>query len=305
MTTTFTQTRNSLITDSLQLLGVYGVGRTVSSEDMSIGVSMLSKMVKAWGAKGLHLWAKQEAVLFLTKGTSQYSLTTSKAVDADALVSTTLSAAEAAAQTTLSITSTTGMTIGDNVGIVLDNDTIHWTTISTLSPFVIVSALPSAASSANVVYTYTSGVSKPLNVLQCRLRNASGLDIPMGQIDYQDYYEIGRKTNTGLPNQWHYIPKTVTGTMSIWPSPSLGTDRVMFTYERINNDISTANADFDFPAEWLEALTWQLAVRLAPAFGKGSKGASLLPIASSMLQDLQDWDRDISDLEVSPDIEGY
>jgi len=262
-------------------------------------------MVKAWGAKGLHLWAKQEAVLFLTKGTSQYSLTTSKAVDADALISTTLSAAEAAAQTTLSLTSTTGMTIGDNVGIVLDGDTIHWTTISTISPFVIVSALPSAASSANVVYTYTSGVSKPLNVLQCRLRNASGLDIPMGQIDYQDYYEIGRKTNTGLPNQWHYIPKTVTGTMSIWPSPSLGTDRVMFTYERINNDISTANADFDFPAEWLEALTWQLAVRLAPAFGKGSKGASLLPIASSMLQDLQDWDRDISDLEVSPDIEGY
>ena len=68
MTTTFTQTRNSLITDSLQLLGVYGVGRTVSSEDMSIGVSMLSKMVKAWGAKGLHLWAKQEAVCFSRKG---------------------------------------------------------------------------------------------------------------------------------------------------------------------------------------------------------------------------------------------
>lgn len=305
MTTTFTQTRNALCTDALQLLGVYGVGRTVSSEDMSVCVSALSKMVKAWGAKGLHLWAKQEATLFLSLEAGQYSMTTSRAVDEANLTSSTLSAAGAAAATTLSITSTTGMVIGDVVGIELDNNNMHWTTITTVSPFVIASGLPSAASALNNVYAYNTTISKPLNILQCRLRNEDGLDIPMAQIDYQDYYEIGKKTNDGLPNQWHYIPKVSTGTLNVWPTPSQGNYRVMFTYERINNDISTANADFDFPAEWLEALTWQLAVRIAPAFGKGSKGAALLPIASSMLHDLQDWDRDISDLEVSPDIEGY
>jgi len=262
-------------------------------------------MVKAWGAKGLHLWAKEEATLFLTVGTGQYSLTTSKAVDLSSLTSTTLSASFAAAISTITATSTSGFTIGDNIGVVLDNDTIHWTTITTVSPLLLASALPSAATSANPVYVYTSAISKPLNVLQCRLRKTDGLDLPLAQIASQDYYDIGRKKDTGQPNQWHYIPNKTTGKLSLWPAPSLGTDRVMFTYERINNDISTANADFDFPAEWLEALTWQLAVRIAPAFGKGAKGAALLPIASSMLRDLQDWDRDISDLEISPDIEEY
>ena len=42
----FNQTRNEIINDAMQLLGVYGVGRTISAEDEVFAASILNKMVK-------------------------------------------------------------------------------------------------------------------------------------------------------------------------------------------------------------------------------------------------------------------
>ena len=53
--------------------------------------------------------------------------------------------------------------------------------------------------------------------------------------------------------------------------------------------------------EWIEAMKYQLAVRLAPAFGKEQKLVALAPLASSMLENMLDWDNEHADLSVIPD----
>jgi len=70
------------------------------------------------------------------------------------LFNTTLSADEAAGQTVLSVTSSANFTAGNYVNILLDDDTIHRTTIASVDSSIqitIAAALPGKASSGNNV----------------------------------------------------------------------------------------------------------------------------------------------------------
>jgi hypothetical protein len=79
----------------------------------------------------------------------------------------------------------------------------------------------------------------------------------------------------------------------------------VFTYERVVEDLTNTSDNFDFPPEWLEALTYQLAVRLCRPFGKPAALKELFPLASLMLQKLLDWDSEICCIQMSPDVGGY
>src|SRR3990167_3017319 len=107
----FNQTRNDIITDALGLIGVYGVGRTISSEDMTYCSNALNKMIKAWQGKGIHLWSKEEGVLFPAAYTAEYILssdaTSARACLASDAVITQLNGAHASGATSLTVDSTT------------------------------------------------------------------------------------------------------------------------------------------------------------------------------------------------------
>lgn len=313
----FSQTRTQLIEDAFQLIGVYGIGRTVSAEDMTVASNYLNKMVKAWGAKGLHLWTKEEGVLFITPNTAAYSLGNAAgdahATIASDLVLTQLNGAHAASATSITVDSTTGMTTADKIGIVTTDKTIHWTTIATIptsTTLTLTAGLDTAASDNGIVYTYTNKLYKPLRILDARIRTGvdSGAtstenDFVLTEIGYQEYFELPNKTSNSFPNQFHYNPKNISGTMYLYPRPSDGAERVHFSYERIIEDLDNTTDDFDFPSEWLEPLTWQLAVRLGPAFGRSQKAMQvILPVASSMLDNLLDWDTETTSVYLSPEL---
>ncbi len=157
----FTQTRNEIIQDAFQLIGVYGVGRTVSAEDMSFASNMLNKMVKAWQAKGLHLWTKEEGVLFPADNVGTYTLgnaaNAAKITNWSDAVITELNGDHAISATSLTVDDTTGMAASDNIGIVLDDDAITWTTIVSVdssTALTITDGLDSAASDNNTIYIY-------------------------------------------------------------------------------------------------------------------------------------------------------
>jgi len=311
MSVTFTQTRNELILDSFQLLGVYGIGRTVSSEDMSFAANMLNKMVKAWGTKGLHLFAKEEAVLYVTPGTPSYLLgSTAKAANASEEIMTQLNGALATSSTALVVDSTTGMLAADVIGVVLTDKTIHWTTIASVgsaTTITLTTGIVSGASDNAYVYTYTTALTRPLRVLDMRARTNIGADVSdrwVQEVAYQEYMQYSDKNQPSFPSQFNYKPGKSSGELYLFPCPSDGAERMMFTYERVVDDLNNASDSFDFPPEWLEALTYQLAVRLARPFGKASALSDILPLASLMLKDLMDWDAEISDVQMAPDL-GY
>lgn len=312
----FTQTRDELIKDAFDVLGVYGIGETVTAEDNAFAVRLLNKMIKAWGTKELHLWTKNEAILFLQPTQEKYTLggsTSHYCSDSSGVVTRKLSAAASASATSLSLDSTSDMTVSDYIGVVTSDKTVHWTTIATIptsTTLTLTSGLDSAANNAALVYVFTTKINKPLKVLDIRRRTgynnissgvSSEVDLNLTLLPHSTYYGMPVKGSPGDPTQAYYQPNLLSGDLYLWPRPNDGSTRIVFTYERIIEDMDQITDNFDFPDEWLEALTYQLAVRLARPFGKAAALVDILPLASTMLTDLLNWDNEKTNISMEQD----
>ena len=304
----YNQTRNEIITDSLMLLGVLSPDQSISDSDLAFSDRILNKMVKAWMNQGIHLWTTTEATVFLTKGTEVYSLNSSSGDHASNTVSeTTLSANEASGQTVLSVTSSTGMTASDNVGIELDDGTLQWTTIvsvDSVTQITVTASLTDDAASGNNVYAYTTRMGRPLDIIDVRLRNDNDDDQPVRQAGREEYFSMSDKDTEGDPLIYYYDPQLTTGKLYVWPAPDAVSDRLKITYRRAIEDFDAAGNNPDFPQEWLDAITYNLAVRLAPAYKKDDKIIkTLAPMANDMLFNAKSWDNEYGSFFHQPDVE--
>lgn len=133
-------------------------------------------------------------------------------------------------------------------------------------------------------------VAKPLKVIQAWNRNTTGsVDTPMRIITKSEYAILGNKTSQGMPIQLYYNPQKSIGELSLFPTPdstSQANNQIYITYQRPYDDI-TLDADTpDFPQEWLEALKYGLAVRLAPEYGLPTADRNLLSQEAKNIKDL-------------------
>lgn len=311
----YTQTRNEIILDALQLIGVYGIGRTVSAEDMTFSANMLNKMIKAWQGKGIHLWSKEEAVLFVADNTGSYTLSnassSARATKWDDAVITQLNGSHAASATSLTVDSTSGMAASDIIGVVLDSDAVTWSTIASVdssTTLTIDDGLDSVAGDNKNVYTFTNRINKPLRIHSMRRRDGvtSGdnpaTEIPMVALSHQDFFNLPNQDSNGVPTHYYYNPDLSDGKVYLWPRPSNPKYYFRFTYERMLEDFDAASDNPDFPTEWLECITYQLAARLADGFGKSQSAQPIIQKAGIMLQDMLNWDAEVESLYLQPDM---
>jgi hypothetical protein len=173
-----------------------------------------------------------------------------------------LSADEAAAQTVLSVASTAGIADADNIGVVLDDGAIHWSTVSGApgATVTIAAGLADSASEGNPVFAYTSKIVRPLKVVAARRKNIdSGDETPIQTIARLDYLDLPRKAQTGTINQLFYDPQMSTGMFKLWQPPAVVADLVNFTWWRPIMDFNAAADNPDLPQEWVSALMWNLA----------------------------------------------
>lgn len=303
--TNFTLNRDEIITDALEDIGVIGGGDTPTYDDIQSCARKLNMMVKAWMAQGVHLWAVDEATLFLSVGTASYSLGATGTHCTNTYVHTTLSSDEALGSTSLGITSATGMSASDNIGIVLDDGTIHWTTISGAPGAItaIATGLASAASSGNVVFAYTSKINRPQRILSAYRRNIDGTDTPIDTASRQEYSDLSNKTTQGKTNKFFYDPQLTNGALYAWPTPDLATDVIRFWYERPLEDFDAATDNPDFPIEWAEAICAGLVYRIAPKFGKSPADIAFYKQdADEKLQIAMGFDRETASVMFQPDM---
>lgn len=316
--TNFSQTTQDIIRMAFFHIGKYGNGRTIQAEDYNIASSVLNAMIKEWQAMGLHLWAKQEGFLFITPYTAEYNLGSytyfSKKEDTQI---NQLVVALSSGDTSVTVGSTADMAIDDNIGVVLDTGYIHWSTIASITnstTLVIDDAMDSDAAINNIVYTFTATAGKPLRIHSARLvqgfdngaDGSSQVEIPLSALAYQDYWNLSSTTlNAAVVSQYNYNPQIDDGTLHLWPRPTTGANRIQITYERMLEDMDALNNTFDFPSEWFSALQYQLAVRLAPGYGKSDKLATLLPMASAMLENVKEWDNEVNSIQLMPVDTGY
>jgi hypothetical protein len=305
-TYTYNPTRNIIIQDALNLIGVLGAEQSILAPDLQLGNRFLNNLLKSWGAAGLHIWKRQEAYLIPTPNQAAYSLGTNGDVAVSSYVQTYTTEVEIITDTVIHLVETAGFTVGMNTIIIDNNGNNFLSTIVavdhilktiTLDDPVIVE-LPEGT----YVYGYDADdrIVRPLKVLSVRRRTVttqgipSAIDVPLEEISYDDYFQLPFKASEGLyPTQYMYNPeRDQDGTLYLWVTPNSAQVIFPFTYEITLADISSANQTFDVPQEWLMALTYKLAVALAPAYGATQQLAVIKPLAEEYYQDVLAWDNE-------------
>lgn len=299
----FVMTRDQLITDAMLHIGLIGEGVTPTANSVTEAARILNMIVKLRAADGMPLWSIKRATILPVTGVNTIT-NISHIVQAGSYVSTTLSAAEAASQTVLSVTLSTGMTAGDQVGIELDDDTMHWTTIVSVdssTQITITTALASAAASGNYVHTYTASadrIPRPLRILNANIFEVTGstrwdIDIE----DHMDFYNLPSPTTASEPQFLYYEPTlgdatadptsatTWYGKFHIYPRFSGGRSLIEFSYQRPFQDFDAASDNPDFPQEFYLPLLLELSALLGPRAGLSSEERKALFQEAKMYRD--------------------
>ena len=96
--TDFNQTAIEVIEGAFSLAGVKAQEQGLQPAEIADGFAILNLMVKTWQNQGLHLWTKEEGIIFLRTGVTDYSLGVNgdESTNLDDFIGTELTAAAAA-----------------------------------------------------------------------------------------------------------------------------------------------------------------------------------------------------------------
>lgn len=269
----FAVTRDDIIQEALEQLGVISAEESISSNDLTTCSRTLNMMVKAWQGRGINIFTLQRAIVFLEKDKGEYRFGGGSSLyDKVGYVYgfDALNGAAAASATSLTVDSITGINDADQIGIKLTDGTVHWDVVNgspSGSTVTITTGLASAASDNAVVYFYTATDAQPLRIHYMLHRTAAGVETPGTVWRQRELIEIPNKTNNGTPLQGWYDRRVDGGVWKIWPEPD-GHDQAHILYvHRQVEDFDAAANNPDYPQEWYWALAINLARCLIPKFG--------------------------------------
>ncbi len=160
----------------------------------------------------------------------------------------------------------------------------------------------SSSGSTQSTYTELTDVGRPIAITSIRYHYNNGNDRMMRKMGREEYMRIPSKDSTGPATAYYYSPQLNNGILYIWPTPDNSDDSLNITYLRSIQDFDANTDTPDFPQEWLEALTYNLVVRIAPAFGitLSKTNPDLIAIAASSLAELQAWDFEEGSVRIVP-----
>lgn len=149
-------------------------------------------------------------------------------------------------------------------------------------------------SEASASYTFGAGgafSTVPFEITQMRISKDDGNEIEMTRLSREEYFGLPNKTSTGHPVQFFYDRQRDNGKLYVWPAPDDDYD-LAFTYRRRIMDLDDGTNNFDLPPEWEDAITYNLAERLMPMYGRsGTPEASQVVIrAGALYQTVKDFD---------------
>jgi len=310
-TTNLDETRLTIISDAMMLLGVNAAGEAIADADMQLGVRWLNRLIKQWQGLGIHVWTNSYATLYFELGVQTYYLgneTQGGVHWAEEPVEQSLTADAAAAATTLNIDSSLLLTVGDHIGIIDNDGDIQWTTVATKpssTSVTISTPLLVASDSGNYVYSYTErpASGSPLRILQANLKSGLGEQVSsiiMPALSFSDFFQLTSKLSPGTPINWSYQRNINSGDLMVWPTPNVLTNRMVLHYTRPMFDFDTAVTTQDLGQEWITAIIYNLAVLLAPSYGKSNLLQTLTPLASEFLGLADSYDQEDVSLYLSP-----
>jgi hypothetical protein len=303
-----TNTRNEIIESALRKMGQLAEGEPVTAQQIRDASGDLERLVKAWQAQGIHLWKYEELVLFLVAGQQSYALgpTGDRIVKKDDLTTSALSVDAVISATSITVSSATGISSGDNIGVVIDDNTIHWTTVNGApagSVVTLTTGLDGAASSGNKVYVFTTKAPRPLQITQGRTQIDTTNEIEMTIQGREDYFALPNKSASDTPLNIFYNPTLTNGKLYVWPTASDERQFLNLTAKMPIEDFDAAGNNPDFPQEWHQALIWGLCAETYTEYGTidPTTVAKIEKQADKWFSIVSDFDVEEADIVVMPD----
>lgn len=271
----FTVTRDDIITEALEQLGVLGEGEIPTAAQITSANRTLNMIIKAWQADGLNLFAVDTLFLFPQKGQSQYVLTnTSGTHFTRNFVSSTVSlaVADGTSASQIRVESLEGMSEGDYVGVYSEDGTMQWRRIVFFNESfnginVNQEFVGPIAEGAHVV-AYTTPAQRPMKLVEAYFRNlSSGMNIPVMVTPRRTYDILSPVAQSGVINQVYYDPQVVYPALHVWPIPTSTPSYLRLVVQRTLSDVDDATNNFDLPQEWYMPLAYALALAMSTKHG--------------------------------------
>lgn len=291
-----TASRDDIITEALELLGVLAEGDSPTAAQLTSCARTLNYMIKAMQADGLNLYALQLVYLFLQEAQSSYSLLSTGTDHYTAsFVETTTSATSASAATTLTVTSITGISASDIIGVYQDDGSVHWTTVNGApsgSTVTLTAALTDDVSSGAVVYAYTTRANRPMRITDVVMHDFSGnTDLPVTHGSREEYFNLTEKGADARVNKIYYDPQVAAPKLFVWPQADDERDYLKLYIQRTLEDVDVAADLVDYPQEWFLCLAYNLSLLLGPKYGKPLPAmAGISAIAEREYKRVKDFD---------------
>lgn len=307
-TDNFSIARDEIITAAALETGDIALGDPLDDDTLEQYNLRLNTWVKSLMADGAKLWAMDLATLFLQPGVGRYVLGVDGAHCTTDYVRTSLASDAAAAATVVQLVDVTGMADGDNIGVLLADGTLFWTTISGTpgASTTLVGALTGPANAGAAVFTYTAKISRPQRIDPdaAYWRSSALQDTPVAMISRTEYAQLATKGSRGKIVQAFYDPQLGNGVLSVWPTPDNAADVLCFWYERRLEDFNSGSDAPDFAIEWGEALILGLAHRMAPTAGLSlAERQDLERRAQQALDKAEGYDRENTGVFFQPDMQ--
>lgn len=290
----FNLTGTEIIREALELIGVVGVGSTISAEDQATCLRTFEMMIKSWQAEGIALWKNVEAFLFQSYLSMGYDIGPTGDHCTSQGYKTEIASAASSGASTITVDSDDNITDGDYIGIELDDSTLQWTTVNGTPSGNVVTLTDSLTDTAaidNHVYNYTTKIQRPLEIVEARRIDPDGNQVPLMIISRDEYMRMSVRDSEGVVTQVYYDPQRTNGKLWTWPVCNDVQNYIKFTARIPIQDFDSASNDPDFPQEWLMALSWSLAVYIAPKFGK-KLDQGFLDRASELRENAKDFDHE-------------
>ena len=277
----YTIDRDTLIRSAFELCHVAVEGETLATNETTVAARTLNVMIKAWVAYGLQVWKRKEFTITPLVASQQfYDLgtpeTNSITVTGDA--STAVSVAHPYH----------GYKTGDSVkilGATGDTDINGTFTITVTNPstytYTALGAVDSGveAGATTAQLQGFDDIPRPEKILDVSRIDSSGNAVGLTSLTRKEYDELPNATTTGTPTQYHYERTLGAGRLHLWPTAdatAVTAYTLSVVYQARIEDVDSSTDLFDFPPEWLEALTYGLAKRLAPRYGVSLEERQLL-----------------------------
>ena len=259
---------------SIEKLDEVEVPSPQETSDCSMMLNMLVKQFQgtADGSGGLKTWTRRTGFLFLSGTQGVFTIGPTAIGWTNSFVNPTTTTTCLAGGSSFDVTSTVGMTLNDNIGVMLDSQTIYWSTVKTIigQTITIYGALPSQASSGNDVYDYTTAAQQPLMIETAVLRDSYGNDTPLDGMTLQQYAALPSKaspTYISDPTKYYYefqlgYSNFKTDVYGCQDMTKYIVVNYMETIQDLNNPADTP----EYPQEWFLPLSLGLGKLMAPIY---------------------------------------